>query len=65
MMGLMVGLTKCTKKNGATMVVPGSHLWDEDRAPKVSDAVPAELDVGDALIFGGNVFHGGGANQTR
>jgi ectoine hydroxylase-related dioxygenase (phytanoyl-CoA dioxygenase family) len=65
MMGLLVAMTKSTKENGATLVIPGSHLWSLDRAPKNEEAIAVELDVGDALIFGGNVYHAGGANKTR
>ena len=65
MLGMLVALTKTTEQNGATLVVPQSHLWDSERAPKNEEAIAVELDPGDALIFGGNVFHAGGANKTR
>lgn len=65
MLGLLVAMTRTTKENGATLVVPGSHLWDSERAPKNKEAIPVELEPGDALIFGGNVFHAGGANRTK
>lgn len=67
-------------ENGATMVgcqivnsgnmtdeiqaVPGSHLWDQERAPKVEDACCAEMEIGDAYVMLGGTYHGGGANQT-
>ena len=50
--------------NGATMVIPGSHKWDDDRKPDPSEAVPAEMTRGSGLIHLGSVFHGGGANTT-
>ncbi|KIW89226.1 uncharacterized protein Z519_10079 [Cladophialophora bantiana CBS 173.52] len=65
MMGCLVATTRSTKENGATMIIPRSHLWSLNRAPKGDEAIPAELDVGDALIFSGNVYHGGGANKTK
>ena len=65
MLGMLVALTKTTEQNGATLVVPRSHLWEEDRAPRNEEAIAVELAPGDALIFGGNVFHAGGANKTR
>lgn len=65
MLGCLLAVTKSTKENGATMVIPRSHLWGMDRAPKVAEAIPVELDVGDAFFFQGNVYHGGGANTTR
>ncbi|MYU22610.1 phytanoyl-CoA dioxygenase family protein [Streptomyces sp. SID8352] len=50
--------------NGATMVIPGSHLWDDDRKPLPSEAVPAEMTRGSGLIHLGSTYHGGGANTT-
>ncbi|MGE0218163.1 phytanoyl-CoA dioxygenase family protein [Mycolicibacterium sp.] len=52
-------------RNGATMVIPGSHKWDDDRAPKVEEAVPAEMTRGSCLIHLGSTYHGGGANVTE
>ncbi|KAJ8107775.1 hypothetical protein OPT61_g8631 [Boeremia exigua] len=65
MIGCVTALTKTTKENGATVAIPGSHLWDQDRRPLAEEAVPAELEPGDAFIFLGNLYHGGGANVTR
>ncbi|GME45670.1 Phytanoyl-CoA dioxygenase [Neofusicoccum parvum] len=65
MIGCLTALTKTTKENGATIVIPGSHLWGPERRPLDEEAVPAELEVGDALIFLGNLYHAGGANVTR
>lgn len=65
MMGLLVAITRCTYENGATMVIPKSNVWSLDRAPRIDEAVPVELEVGDALIFPGNTYHGGGANKTK
>lgn len=59
--------TRTTKANGATRVVPGSHLWDYSRPPPAIDdssIVDVELDPGDTLIILGSVYHGGGANTT-
>ncbi|EXJ92602.1 hypothetical protein A1O3_01154 [Capronia epimyces CBS 606.96] len=65
MLGCIVAVSKITKENGATQVIPGSHVWGPERAPEVYEAVPAELEIGDALIFLGNTYHGGGANTTE
>ena len=66
MLGCVVALTRTHKDNGATIVIPGSHLWqDEDRFPLVEEAVPAELEPGDATIFVGNLYHAGGGNITQ
>ncbi|MCR9104519.1 MAG: phytanoyl-CoA dioxygenase family protein [Gammaproteobacteria bacterium] len=50
--------------NGATLVAPGSHLWEGDRYPEPAEMVAAEMPAGSAVIYLGNTFHGGGANVT-
>ncbi|CEJ85105.1 Putative Phytanoyl-CoA dioxygenase family protein [[Torrubiella] hemipterigena] len=65
MLGCVTALTKTTKANGATIIIPQSHLWGPDRCPLDEEAIPAELDVGDAAIFFGNVYHAGGGNVTK
>ncbi len=55
-----------TAENGATVVIPGSHLWD-DRMPTPEErdtAVPAVMRRGDVLLFLGTLWHGGGANRS-
>lgn len=61
----MVALTDCTEANGATRVVPFSHLSDD--APDLFDhtnSIPAEMSAGSVLLFSGKTIHGGGANTT-
>jgi ectoine hydroxylase-related dioxygenase (phytanoyl-CoA dioxygenase family) len=61
-----------TKANGATEIVPGSHLWGEpgdagrpnDMAEIEAMLVPMEIPAGAALIFCGTLLHRGGANLT-
>jgi ectoine hydroxylase-related dioxygenase (phytanoyl-CoA dioxygenase family) len=65
LLGCIAAISKITTENGATQVIPGSHVWGPERAPEVFEAVPAELAIGDALIFLGNTYHGGGANITK
>ncbi len=57
-------LTDFTRENGATQVVPGSHLWDGKRQPEPDEIAYAEMKAGSVLIFTGTVIHGGGANRT-
>ncbi len=61
---IMVAVTDFTAENGGTMVVPGSHTWDDNRGPKVEEAVPTEMSSGSALIWVGGTFHGGGTNTS-
>jgi ectoine hydroxylase-related dioxygenase (phytanoyl-CoA dioxygenase family) len=51
--------------NGATRMVPGSHLWDADRTPTPDETVPMEMPAGSVMFYLGSVWHGGGANQTE
>ena len=55
-------LTDFTATNGATRVVPGSHLWSEEREPEPGEVCLAEMPKGSALIYTGNAVHSGGAN---
>ena len=61
-----------TKQNGATEIIPGSHLWGEpdgegwpkDRGELANMLVPMEIPAGAALVFPGTLLHRGGANVT-
>jgi len=60
----MFALTDFTLANGATQVVPGSHLWPADREPTPDEIIQAEMSAGSALCYLGSTLHGGGANTT-
>ena len=60
----MFALTDFTVANGATQVVPGSHLWEPDRKAEPHEIIQAEMTAGSALLYLGNAIHGGGANTT-
>ena len=61
----MWALTDFTDANGATRLVPGSHLADASPNYGQSyDTVPAEMAKGSVLVWHGSLWHGGGANQT-
>lgn len=51
-------------ENGATRVVPGSHVWGEDHEPDESEFVQAEMPSGSVMIYLGSTFHGAGRNTT-
>ena len=57
-------LSDFTEENGGTLVIPGSHLWDDNRKPEMSEAIPTVMKAGSALIFLGSTFHAGGRNST-
>jgi ectoine hydroxylase-related dioxygenase (phytanoyl-CoA dioxygenase family) len=55
-----------TADNGATMVIPKSHLW-EDRQPAeidTSELVPAVMPAGSAVFFLGTLWHCAGPNAS-
>jgi ectoine hydroxylase-related dioxygenase (phytanoyl-CoA dioxygenase family) len=61
----MWALTDFTEANGATRIVPGSHLWD--RKPEYGRSYPsvaAEMPRGSVLVWHGSLWHGGGANRS-
>jgi len=64
MMGVLCPGVETTVENGATLVIPGSHLWDDGRAPSRDKVVYATMQPGEALIFLGSLYHAGGANRT-
>ena len=62
---IICAVSNFTPENGGTLVIPGSHLWDDERKPELSEAIPTVMTAGSALIFLGSTFHAGGANTTK
>jgi len=61
----MWALTDFTEANGATRIVPGTHLGDA--SPDYGspyESIPAEMARGSVLVWHGSLWHGGGANTT-
>jgi ectoine hydroxylase-related dioxygenase (phytanoyl-CoA dioxygenase family) len=53
-----------TLDNGATVVIPKSHLWD-DRRPSAEDRpVTVVMPAGSVIFFLGTLWHGGGENRS-
>ena len=53
-----------TDDNGATQVIPGSHLWaGEHPDERAHEVVTATMPAGSVLIFDGATWHRGGANR--
>ncbi|MBK5289759.1 MAG: phytanoyl-CoA dioxygenase family protein, partial [Acidimicrobiia bacterium] len=62
----MWALTDFTDANGATRIMPGTHLADHSPGyGEEFDSIPAEMPRGSVLIWHGSLWHGGGANTTR
>jgi ectoine hydroxylase-related dioxygenase (phytanoyl-CoA dioxygenase family) len=59
-----------TEANGATQVIPGSHLWgdagaaDRPSAGEMAKMLPLEMPAGACVVFPGTLIHQGGANRT-
>lgn len=53
-----------TAENGATVVVPGSHIWGDDRKPVDAELVPCVMPAGSVVLFLGTLWHGGGCNLS-
>ena len=63
----VIAVDEFTKANGATQIVPKSHLWHDHpvkQPPEVSP-IQVEMKPGTMLIWTGAVWHGGGGNTTN
>lgn len=63
----MWAMTDFTVENGATRIVPGSHLIEgkqtyEDDDPRI---VRAEMERGSMFFYSGKVYHGAAANNSN
>jgi ectoine hydroxylase-related dioxygenase (phytanoyl-CoA dioxygenase family) len=62
----MWAITDFTEENGATRLIPRSHLRDEAPNPlELYETIPAEMEKGSVLVWVGSVWHGGGSNRTK
>jgi len=61
----MFALSDFTAENGATRVVPGSHLWsDYSRQATDDEITQAVMPAGSGMIYLGKTLHSAGANKT-
>jgi ectoine hydroxylase-related dioxygenase (phytanoyl-CoA dioxygenase family) len=61
---IMWPLVDFTEANGATRMIPGSQHWIDERPAPDQETIAVEAKAGSALVYLGNVWHGGGANTT-
>ena len=60
----MWALDDFTELNGATVIVPGSHLTAPEDKPSDDEVITATMPAGSVMFYSGTVWHGGGANRT-
>jgi ectoine hydroxylase-related dioxygenase (phytanoyl-CoA dioxygenase family) len=61
----MWAITNFDESNGATRLVPGTHLADHSPDPHGSyESIAAIMPQGSVLVWVGSLWHGGGANST-
>ena len=65
MINVMWTLDEFSSCNGATKMIPGSHLWDANRRGEDAEACAATASPGSAIIWLGSTWHGGGANRSN
>jgi ectoine hydroxylase-related dioxygenase (phytanoyl-CoA dioxygenase family) len=59
-------LTEFRPENGATLLVPGSHLEEAMPRPgEKHEPIAVEMPAGSVLVLHGSTWHGGGNNRTR
>lgn len=63
----VIAVDEFTKANGATHIVPKSHLWHDTpvKQPPHVKPIQVEMKPGSMLIWSGALWHGGGANTTE
>ena len=64
LLNVMWPFSAYTAENGATLVWSGSHRRQDEIFIGMEEAVPVEMEPGDALLFLGSTLHAGGANVT-
>jgi ectoine hydroxylase-related dioxygenase (phytanoyl-CoA dioxygenase family) len=63
MLTALWALDDFTAANGATRIVPGSHLRPAGE-PDTAEASAVEMAAGSVLLFSGRLYHGAGANTA-
>lgn len=63
-LSFITAVTEFTAENGATLAVPGSGTWPDDRRAKREEICQAVMKPGSAIVYSGRMFHGGGENRS-
>jgi len=63
-MNTMWAVDDFTTENGATLLLPGTHLISDSEPPADVRPVSAEMPAGSVMLWDGSLFHAGGTNHT-
>jgi ectoine hydroxylase-related dioxygenase (phytanoyl-CoA dioxygenase family) len=63
-MSTLWALDDFTPENGATVMIPGSHAWADERPGPDAELVPLVMPAGAVAIYPGTLWHAGGANTS-
>ena len=63
-MNTMWAVDDFTTENGATLLLPGTHLISDPEPPADVRPVSAEMPAGSVMLWDGSLFHAGGTNHT-
>lgn len=61
---IIVAFDDFTETNGATRIVPKSHLWPSGIRPSDDQAIPSVCPAGSVVYFISTTWHSGGQNQS-
>ena len=63
----VIAVEDFTVDNGGTIVVPGSHRWDDEPVRQPPDVATHQIEMpaGSIVVWTGALWHGGGANTSR
>jgi len=65
MFNVMWPFTPYRAENGATLIWPASHKRQDENVIDRGEAIAAEMNPGDCLVYLGSTMHGAGANRTK
>ncbi|MEL6857424.1 MAG: phytanoyl-CoA dioxygenase family protein [Pseudomonadota bacterium] len=54
-----------TADNGASVIIPGSHEWDDQRAGQMHEATPVIMPAGSVMVCLGTTWQGDGQNRSN
>lgn len=61
---IMVVFDDYTDINGATKIIPGSHLWGNEPRPDKKSTISITCPAGSVIYFLGTTYHSGGPNRS-